>query len=404
MRMKYRYLAYNLQDGVIRGRLEARNAEGARAELSRMGYRALDVSTGSGLPSLQGLLPAAGKVKTAEVVRFARQLATLLRIGGNLVRALEMLKTESSSPSMRRVLGEVRSTLDEGGSLSSALGAHDKVFPPLFVRVVEVGEYTGRLGPALEQVADALEKEQEARQKAIRTMMYPVGIVVLSLLTMGVLVTVALPPLLDTFARMDAGLPFMTRLTVALVDGITGNFTVLFLGAMAAAGLLLVTRRIPQARYWLDAGLFKLPVMGPFLVAGELSRFSRALAILLDAGVPLSTAMGLGIGGCKNLRLKRAFIEAEESLIAGHGLAATLKQHRAFPSMFVEMMAIGEQSNSLPDIMADAADSYEKQLDRSLTNLLGILEPASTVVVGGIVGIIAFSMFLPIYSGLNLVS
>ena len=145
----------------------------------------------------------------------------------------------------------------------------------------------------------------------------------------------------------------------------------------------------------------RAPVMGSFIVSGEISRLSRTLSLLLEAGVNLAEALKLAIGGVKNQILRDVFLDAEDSLLTGHGFAERLKNHSILPSMFVELVTLGEQSNSLQKTMAEVAEAYQKQLDRQLDSLLGMLEPASTVVVGGIVGFIAFSMFVPIYSGLN---
>ena len=145
----------------------------------------------------------------------------------------------------------------------------------------------------------------------------------------------------------------------------------------------------------------RAPVLGSFIVSGEISRISRTLSLLLEAGVTLAEALKLAIGGVKNQALKNVFLDAEESLLTGHGLSDPLKNHPILPNMFVELLMLGEESNSLQRTMNDAANAYQKQLEQRLDSFLAMLEPASTVFVGGIVGLIAFSMFVPIYSGLN---
>ncbi len=399
--MQFQYVAYGSTVGIVKGQIDCSTMAEARAEVARHGYKPLKVAPARRLPGMEKILPSLFHVSTAELVHFCRYSATMLGSGGNLLHTLEMLQAESRNRVMRNVLGAIRKALDEGGSLSSALAEHPKVFSPLFVSVVEVGEYTGRLAPALEHIADMLEADHEAKQKAFRTMMYPVAIMGLSLATMAVLMTVALPPLLKVFSQMGAHTPIMTKIAVNLVAGIKANFIKIFAGAVIAAVVFSLLRRFPKTKYMLDSIQSQLPMMGSFVVAGELSRFSRTMAILLESGVSLSTALKLATSGCKNLVMKRAFNDAEESLLSGHGLTEALKKHKILPPMFVELVMIGEESNSLRRTMNDAADSYQKQLERRLNNLLGMLEPVSTVVVGLIVGFIAFSMFVPIYSGLN---
>ncbi|MCI0812653.1 MAG: type II secretion system F family protein [Chloroflexi bacterium] len=401
--MQYKYLAYNLDEGIIKGWVEARNAAEVRDDLVEHGYKPLDVSTGWHPPTVEDLMPSLFKVGTGELVRFSRQLATMVTSGASLILTLEMLHSDSNSRGMKRTLTAIRKTLDEGGSLSEALAAHPKVFSSLYVSVVQVGEMTGRLGLALEQLSDILEAENEAKQKAIRTMMYPLAIISLSMVTLFVLMTVALPPLLAVFENMGAEIPAMTRFIVSAMAAFKEHFVALIVSAVVFFIGFKILRRIPSFRRAMAMAMARSPILGSFIVSGEISRLSRTLSLLLEAGVTLAEALKLAIGGIKNQILRDVFLEAEESLLTGHGLSDPLKNHSILPTMFVELVTLGEQSNSLQSTMSDVADAYQKQLERQLDSLLGMLEPASTVVVGGIVGFIAFSMFVPIYSGLNAV-
>ena len=399
--MQFHYVAYPLAEGVVEGILDARTKEETRAEVVRQGYKPLQIKPVRRIPSREELLPTFFRVGTGDLIRLCRSLAAMLKSGGNLIRTLETLHTESRSKVMRRTLEAIRRTLDEGGSLSEALEEHPLVFNTLFVRVIEVGEYTGRLGPALEQMADIPEKEHEAKKKAIMTLMYPAAIIGLALITMTVLMVVALPPLLSVFERMDTEVPLITRVVITVFGQIRESSLKIFVAFVAMLVVVPLLWRIPKVRRWVHEIQTQMPLFGPIVIAGELARFSRTMQMLLEAGVPLITALHLGAGGCKNETLKEAFVEAENSLVVGHRLADSLRQCPALPSMFVELVMIGEESNSLHRSMADSAEAYQKQLEQRLNALLALLEPASTVIVGGIVGLIAFSMFVPIYSGLD---
>lgn len=399
--MNYKYVAYSARNGIVKGQIDARYEADVRDEIMRGGMKVLRLSPARQRPGLEKIFPSLFKVKSSEIVRFARQLATMLASGGNLLRALEMLTKETPNRVMRTTLAQIRRRLDEGGSLSDALSEHPKLFSPLFVSVVEVGEYTGKLAPALEQLADILEKEQEAKSQAIRTLMYPAAIIGLSMVTLGILMTVALPPLLEVFDKMDAEIPLMTRIVVGAVRGLRENFQIMAVGVGGFVALLAGLRKYPRTKYAIDSIMLRMPTIGPFLVAGELSRFARTISMLLEAGVTLANAIHLAKSGCKNQEFKRAFSEAEESLLSGHGILDALRKYPVIPTMFIELLLLGEESNSLQRTMKDAADAYQKQLEQRLEALLAMLEPVSTVVVGGVVGIIAFSMFVPIYSGLN---
>lgn len=399
--MQFQYVAYNLKQGVTKGRVEARDLDEARVEVERNGYKPLRVSLARRMPSMEDLFPSFFGVGSGEVVRFARQMGTMLGSGASLVRSLEMIEAETSNGTLRQTLEDIRQTLEQGGSFSEAMGRHPRIFSPLFISVVEVGEYTGRLGPAMEQMADMLEKDHKAKQKAMQTMMYPLAIIGLSFITLLVLMTVALPPLLSVFESMDADIPLMTRMAVGGSELVAGNIVNIFFGMILAVIGLVLLRRIPRVRFWIDVAKAKAPVMGSFTVTGQLARFARTTSMLLDAGVSLSTALQLGTTSCGNLLIRQAFIDAEESLLTGHGVATALKKHPIIPGMFVQLVTIGEESNSLGKTLRDAADAFQDQHEQRLNTLLGLMEPATTVVVGGIVGFIAISMFVPIYSGLS---
>jgi type IV pilus assembly protein PilC len=394
-------MAYTLQEGVVKGRIEAQSEAGALASLRHQGYRPLRVVPSGGRRSLEELFPSFFQVGTGELVAFCRHLASLLSSGGNLLRGLGMLEAEVRSRQMRRTLQRIREVLDAGGSFSSALAQCPLVFNPFFVSVVQVGEYTGRLGPALEQMADILEKEREAKQKLLRAMLYPMAIMGLSLITLAVLMTVALPPLLEVFKQMGSDLPLMTRLALALFGGLKANIFAVLGSVLGTGVLLLALQQVPAVRFRLDKAKVRAPLWGSITLAGALARFSRSMALLLEAGVPLSTALRLSQSGCKNMALRRAFGEAEEGLLSGQKLTDALKRHTVIPPLFIELVSIGEETNSLGRTMADAAVTYQKRLEQRLDSLLGVMEPALTIGVGAIVGFIALSMFTPIYSGMQ---
>ncbi len=399
--MRFRYVAYSLEIGVTHGQIEARTDAEALHEVVRQGYKPLYLKPAVGLPSREELFPSLFRVGTGELIRFSRSLAAMMVTGGNLLRILEMLQGETTHRVMRRTLEAIRRRLDEGGRLSEALADHPTVFSPLFVSVVEVGEHTGRLGISLDQMADMLEKEHDAKKKALSSMLYPVAIMGLAMVTMTFLMFFAMPPMLKVFDNMGTDIPFITRVVIGIFGFIRENILLILGGTVAMAIALALAARIPRVKYAMHASQVRAPVLGGVIVSGELARFSRTMSMLLEAEVPLTTALQLGTSGCKNQVIRHAFAEAEEGLLVGQSLTAALRRCAVLPTMFVELMMIGEESNSLRRTMGDAADNYQKDLERRLNGLLGLLEPASTLFVGGIVGLLAFSMFVPIYSGLN---
>ena len=402
--MQYRFVCYTLKDGIIKGRVKADNQAEACGAIVWYGYKLLEVSRCRQLPGMEQLFPSLFRIGGKDLVRFTQQLATMVRGGGSLQRAMELLQMESRNRIMRGILSSIIRTLDQGGSLSSAMSQHSNVFSPRYVSVVGAGEHTGRLAPALDQLGATLEREQDAKQKVKQTMMMPMFTIGAAAVMLVLMLTVLMPPLLSTFERMGNDIPLITRIAMGTVSLVSENLKTEAIVILGVFGLLILAKRVKSIKYGLHLLQIKTPILGPLVLAKELSQFSRTIGMLLQSGIPLATALPLAITGCKNLTLREAFLAGEESLVSGHGLSAALKEFPILPRMWVELVLIGEESNSLDQTMTDLANAYQKELENRLSGLLALLEPLSTLAVGGIVLFIALSMFLPIYSGLNSVA
>ncbi len=337
-----------------------------------------------------------GAVKPKEVDAFARQAATMLASGSNLLRVLEMSQTEGASKAMVRVLQRVHDRVSQGESFTIALREYPKVFDEVFVSLVEVGEHTGKLGPALQQLADIMSQAAEAKAKAVKAMMMPIFLIGTSLMMLGFMVFVAFPPLIDTFNSMGVEVPLMTRVLIGGVSGAKDNIVNLMIGIFAVVFAYKIAGRLELTKYWLHYGKIRTPVLGGVLLAGDLGRFCRVMSTLLAAGIDLPSSLRLGMSASKNEAVKRAWDDANESLIQGHRMDAALKRHSILPQMFVELMSIGEESNTLPGVMNELADSYQKQYEDKIGGILAILEPVSTFSVGGLVLFMALSTLKPI--------
>ena len=399
--MQYRFVGYTLQDGIVKGQVMADSQAEACGEITDFGYKLLEVSRCRQLPGMEQLFPSLFRIGGKDLVRFTQQLAIMVRGGGSLQRAMELLQAESRNRIMRGVPTSIIKTLDQGGSLSSAMAQHSNVFGPRYVSVVGAGEHTGHLAPALDQLANTLEGELEANQKVKRTMMMPMFTIGAAGVMLLLMLTVLMPPLLSTFERMGNDIPMITRIAMGSMSIATDNLKTAAIVIIGVFALLSLARRVKSIKYGLHLIQVRAPILGQLILASELSQFSRTIGMLLQSGIPLATALPLAITGCKNMPIREAFLAGEESLLSGHGLSVALKDFPILPRMWVELVTIGEESNSLAQTMGDLADAYQKELENRLGSLLALLEPLSTLAVGGIVLFIALSMFLPIYSGLN---
>ncbi len=231
--MLYKYVAYTLSHGLVKGQIDAESDGEARSEVMRQGYKILKVTPARTMPGLEEMFPSLFKVRTGELVRFSRQLATMVRGGSSLQRALEMLAGETNNRVMRRILADVRKTIDQGGSLSAAFAQHPAIFNTRYTSVVEVGEHTGSLAESLEQLAEALNREHEAVEKFKRTMMMPVLTMGASVAMLILMMTVMLPPLLKAFESRGTDIPLITRLATAVVGGLQSNLLYIAFGILA---------------------------------------------------------------------------------------------------------------------------------------------------------------------------
>ncbi len=399
--MRYSYVAYNTNQGIAKGEVRAENEFEAELAVKKRGYKLLDLRRPRRFGALDELFPSLFRVSTGELVTFARQLATLVSTGTSLVRSLELMQEQTKNRVLRRSLASILTALENGESFSVAVSQHPRVFGILFCRVVEVGEYTGKLDTGLRQIADLLERENQAKKKAMKSMAYPLAVVGMALASTAILFTTALPPLLDVFKQMGSALPLPTRMAVYAVQQTKGRIPLL-LGIIVA--LVLLSRlllRIERVRYLKDKLTLRVPVVGTLMMSWELSRFCRSAAMLLEAGVVIPVVIDLLMGSCNNLLVRRAFADAGDSVMRGESLAAGLGRLRVMPPLFMQMVMTGEETNSLRQTMNDAADNYQQQVDDRLGALVGILEPVATLGVALLVGFIAYSMFVPIYSGLG---
>lgn len=399
--MQFNYTAYSLERGLIKGRVDAENKLEAQLEVSELGFKALEIKPARRPPHLEDVFPSFFKVKTGQLVRFSRQLATMVRGGSSLQRALEMLQSESGKGVLSRILGSIRKSVNQGGSLSAALAEFPSTFNTRYISVVQVGEHTGSLANSLDQLAGALEREHEAVQKFKRTMMMPLFTMSASIGMLILMMTVMLPPLLEAFESRGADVPLITKIAIIIVGILDDNLLKIGIFLVVGATLFFNVHRVPWLHLWLHGAQTHMPIFGSLIVARELAQFSRTNAMLLEAGVPLAKSLPLAISGSKNLRVRAAFIDGEQSLLSGHGFTEALSRHSVLPRLWVEMVMIGEENNLMDQSLKDLADTYEKEVDNRLAAILALAEPMSTFAVGGVVLFMALSMFLPIYGGLE---
>lgn len=392
--MAYQYVAFTSQGERIRGRVDAESESAAEGLLWKQSYTIVslkEIQEGKGLGF-------GGRIKTRDLVVFSRQLATLIESGVSIVRALYLLQEQTTNKKLRQVLGEVIIDVEQGRFFSEAIMKHKTEFPTLYGRLIEVGEHAGNLEMVLRQLAVYMEKEDALVRKVRKAMAYPSFVLVMALGVVLLMLTVALPPLMELFVSFDAELPLPTRILLALTNFFSDyKFYVLGVVVASAVGAVLFYRS-GSGRLILDRTLLKIPLLGRVIVEGAVARICRSMSTLLQAGISLPEILEMAIRTQSNRIICAALEKVHSELLQGHGLSEPLAQEMLFPRMLVQMVRVGEETGSLDSNMETLALFYEEEVDRTVDALAAAMEPALTCFIGGLVGFVAVAVIMPMYS------
>ncbi len=336
------------------------------------------------------------RVSVQDVAITTRQLATLLRSGVPLVESLSALIEQVEHQKLKAALTQTRDKVNEGTSLADALKAHPKVFESLYVNMVAAGESSGTLDAVLDRLADHLDASARLRDKVFSALAYPAFMVVFGIAIIALLMVVVVPKVTSIFEGFNATLPWYTQTLIFVSHALGSYWWLLLLLAGGAIYAFQRWRATEKGRATWDARVLKLPLMGPLVLMIALARFARTLSTLLASGVPVLTALDITRNVLGNAELMRVVEEARGSIREGESIAAPLKRSGRFPPIVTQMIAIGERSGQLEQMLNHVAIAYEAQVDQRLAALTSLLGPLMIVVMGTIAGSIALSILLPL--------
>ena len=338
------------------------------------------------------------RIKSDDVALFSRQMATMLRAGVPLVHAFDVVATSARSPKLVNVIETIRQDTAEGAPLTSALAKFPDVFDDLYVSLVGVGEQSGALEAMLERIATYQERTQSTRRKLAKAMTYPAVVVVAAAVVTALLLIHVVPQFETVFAGVGADLPGFTRFVIGISDGLREEWPILLAGgAVVVLGFATAHRRSRRFRDLRDRCVIKSPLAGGVVVKASVARFARTLATSVAAGMPLVEALRAVVDTTGNLVYAQAIGRLCDEVAAGRPLAASMRDCRVFPDMIVQMVAIGEESGSLDDMLARSATHFEAQLDAAVDRLTALVEPALMAVLGIVVGGLVVAMYLPVF-------
>ena len=409
----FEYRGLNEAGKTVSGLMEADSAKTLRAQLRKNGVFLTDVlGQGDGVAARRKGVAAAlsagasrkvdlrklarGRISTEDIAITTRQLATLLGAGVTLVEALTALVDQAEKERLKRVLSDVKQRVNEGSSLADSLAQHQRIFGSLYVNMIRAGEHSGALDAVLLRLADFTEGQARLRQKVIGTLLYPAIMVVMGSGILVLLMTVVVPKVTKIFETMRATLPVTTRLLIWTSNTLQAWWFVIFpLIALVIVGMVAWARS-PRGRPHWDRFVLHAPVFGGLVRLLAISRFARTLATLLKSGVPMLAAMDIVKAVITNSVLADVVEKARDAIREGESIANPLKRSGEFPPLVYHMVAIGEKSGQLEDMLLSVADSYETQVNVKIGALTSLLEPILIVMMGAVIAFVAFSILMPI--------
>jgi general secretion pathway protein F len=337
-----------------------------------------------------------GRISADDVAITTRQLAVLVGAGVPLVEALGALVDQVDHERMKRIVSDVRQRVNEGGSLADALATHGKVFSTLYVNMIRAGESSGALEIVLVRLADFTESQARLRSKVIGTLTYPAAMICIGTVIMGILFTVVIPKITKIFEDTKVTLPWTTRALIGFSTTVHDWWWAFLLFFAAVVALLVRWRRTPTGRAAWDSWVLTAPLFGSLIRQIAIARFSRTLATLLKSGVPLLTSLDIVKNIVGNVRLQTVVEDSRAAIQEGESIAAPLKRSGEFPPLVYHMVAIGERTGQLEEMLTNVANAYEAQVDTKIGALTSLLEPLMIVAMGAVVAFIVFSILMPI--------
>ncbi|MBI3317162.1 MAG: type II secretion system F family protein [Candidatus Omnitrophica bacterium] len=345
-----------------------------------------------------------GGIKLDDLVVFSRQMATLVGAGIPLIQALDILSEQVEKEKFRVVLRTMHQEVQGGKSFSDAMEKHQKIFSSLFINMVRAGEQSGALEEILDRVASYLEKSSALQKKVKSAMMYPASVTVLAfLITFGMMAFV-IPKFAEIFEGLNAELPAPTQILIDVSRFVAAQWYLVLGGIGAGIFGFVQFTRTPTGKLWWDSLKIKIAVFGPIMMKVAVSKFSRTFATLVRSGVPLLSSLEIVSKTSGNRRMELVIMALMESVKKGEGISGPLGKSAVFPSMVVRMIAIGEETGELEEMLMKIADFYDAEVDSAVEGLTSLIEPLIIAFLGVVIGGIVIAMFLPILTLSSVVS
>lgn len=375
---------------IVRGELRAAGEHQVQASLRRQGILATKIR--------KRRTKGGKKIKSKDIAIFTRQLATMMRSGVPLLQAFDIVARGSTNASVTRLLNDIRTDVEAGSSLASAFKKHPMYFNALYCNLVEAGEAAGILDSLLDRLAVYMEKTEAIKSKIKSALMYPIAVVVVAFVVVSIIMIFVIPAFKDIFTNFGADLPAPTLVVIAISEFFVAYWWLIFLVTFGSVYFFFQSwKRSEKMQAFMDRLLLKFPIFGDLIYKSVIARWTRTLSTMFAAGVPLVEALDSVGGASGNYVYKVATTKIQNEVATGTSLTNAMTNSGVFPSMVLQMTAIGEESGSIDHMLGKAADFYENEVDEMVAGLSSLMEPIIIVFLGGLIGGIVVSMYLPIF-------
>jgi type IV pilus assembly protein PilC len=395
---------YKVRDktgALVTGQLVGDNEAIVMTRLRQMGLTPVRVKQAStGLKMEIHLRP--GRIKLKQIAVFCRQFATMVNSGLPILRALSILTDQTESKELAKVLFAVRAGVENGSSLSAAMAEHPKAFNNLFISMVKAGETGGVLDDVLLSLADQIEREVELRRQIKSAMTYPIVVVALVTLILAAMLLFVVPQFETIYSSLGGTLPLPTRMLLSVSRAVRTYWYIVLLGAVVASFLFRRYKKTEAGRARVDAVKIRIPIFGPLFHKVALARFASTLAMLLRSGVPILQALDNVNETVNNRVIGDAVDDVKTSVREGESIAKPLGQHKAFPPMVVQMMAVGEETGAVDTMLDKVAEFYNSEVTATVEAMTSLIEPLLIAVIGGAVGAAVIALYMPMFNVINL--
>src|SRR5579859_6021315 len=406
MAQTYAYKVRDKTGKVLQGSIEADSTALVADKLRQMGYVpiAIDRKQGGGVKR-ELHFPGTGgkKIKIKEISVFSRQFATMINSGLTMLRSLQILAVQTDNKKFAAIINDIRQDIEGGSSLSQALSRHPKQFNRLYVSMIRAGETGGVLDETLNQLASTIEKQVELRGKIKSAMTYPAAVLGLVLMILTAMLVFIVPMFQGMYKSLGGKLPLPTTILLFVSKIFVTWFPIIIIFDVAVIVLLKKWIQTTAGRSQWDALKLKIPVFGKLVHKTALARFAHTLAVLLRSGVPILESLEITSDTVGNVVVARAIKDVQVGVKEGESISKRLEDHPVFPPMIVQMMAVGEETGALDELLEKVAGFYDQEVEATVNSLTSLLEPLLITVLGGAVGGMVISLYMPMFNIIKLV-